>query len=173
MKFHLIRSRRHYFPQRGNSNGGDSDAIYSDVRIPAAAVYRLFPINRVHTRNSNYDRVCPTLRANFRPLYIHRAFRFRSIYRDMPTANVAADNACYARLAPTTLNLVDLANRMENGVVGRSIVGCCVREASVWHFSESRLSLSITSRRFFTASADRCLNGGDDDGEIARLDNAR
>lgn len=75
------------------------------------------------------------------------------------TTNVAADNARYARLAPTTLNLVDLANRMENGVVGRSIIGCCVREASVWHFSEpeNRVSLSIPSRRFFTTSADRYL----------------
>lgn len=62
-----------------------------------------------------------------------------------------ADNA-YARLAPTTLNLVNLANRTENGVVGRIDIsgggadddGDCVREHpfGISPRAESQVSLS-------------------------------
>jgi len=89
------------------------------------------------------------------------------------TANVAADNARYARLVPITLNLVDLANRMENGVVGRSIIGCCVREASasVWHFSD-QTGYPFLFRVATFSREKRRVNGidnkGDDDGKIAR-----
>lgn len=55
-------------------------------------------------------------------------------------ANVQADNA-YARLDPTALNLADLANRTENGVVGRALISLALlpRTSPVWHFfGESR-----------------------------------
>lgn len=58
-------------------------------------------------------------------------------------ANVQADNA-YARLDPTALNLADLANRTENGVVGRALISfTLLPRTSVWHFFESEESRSL------------------------------
>lgn len=149
---------------RRNSNRGDKEA----TQIPIVAVHRLFPINPIHTWNSHYDRARSILRIGaliLDRLYIEISrdarfvfVRYTAIYSY--TANVAANNASYARLAPTTLNLVDLANRMENGVVGRSIIGCCVPRGIRLAFlraGEPAVPFYSESAAFSATSADRYL----------------